>query len=141
MSRLEVSWIMALPRLRVVRYGCVGLAVSVFYSLLVCALVRFLIPTTASIGAFVVTLPLGYLGHGRISFSDSAYDSFQPLRFALTTASSFAVSVGGMYWITDVLGHSYLLGIAWNWMVIPLMNFTTYLFWVFRRVRNRGMSV
>lgn len=126
---------------RMLRYGGVGLAISVFYSLAVIAFVRLLhpiSPTMASIVAFVVTLPLSYLAHGRISFGDRPYDAFQPLRFAFSTVTSFAVAVGGMYWIADVMGYNYLLGIAWNWMIIPAMNFTTYMFWVFRDTRTKG---
>jgi hypothetical protein len=40
-----------------------------------------------------------------------------------------------MYWITEIADRSYLLGIAWNWLMIPAMNFFTYLFWVFRTAR------
>jgi len=128
---------------RVLRYGCAGVAVSVFYSLVVIAGVRFLhpiSPTVASIVAFVITLPVGYFMHSRVSFSDRPYDSFQPLRFAVTTTASFIVAVGGMYWITEIADRSYLLGIAWNWAMIPAMNFLTYMFWVFRAARNKNRN-
>jgi putative flippase GtrA len=121
---------------RVGRYGCVGLAVSLCYSLAVIACVHFIDPTTASIVAFIITLPIGYLAHRGITFSDSKHDAFQPLRFALTTATSFALAVGGMYWITQIGGRDYLLGIAWTWFVIPAMNFVLYLLWVFRVERT-----
>ena len=120
---------------RVQRYGCVGLAISLFYSVVVIACVHFvhsINPTIASIIAFIVTLPIGYLAHGNVSFFDRSYDAFEPLRFAVTTTTSFIVAVGGMYWITEISGQSYLLGIAWNWLIIPAMNFLIYLFWVFR---------
>ena len=120
---------------RVLRYGCVGLAISLLYSLAVIACVQMLhpiSPTMASIIAFIIILPASYLAHGRVSFSDRPYDNFQPLRFAFSTAASFIVAVGGMYWITEIADRSYLLGIAWNWAIIPTMNFLTYMFWVFR---------
>lgn len=124
---------------RVFVYGCVGVAVSVFYSLAVVACVTFvnpLSPTLASVFAFAVTLPVAYLAHGKVSFSDSPYDHFQPLRFVISTATSFILSTGGMYVITEVAGWSYLLGIAWNWLTIPAMNFISYMFWVFRTART-----
>ncbi len=128
---------------RMIRYGCVGLGISVFYSLAVVACVRglpSLSPTSASTLAFIITLPLSYLAHARVSFSDRPYDSFQPLRFAVSTGMSFTVAVGGMFVITDLLGHSYLWGIAWNWMIIPAMNFLTYMIWVFReRHEHKGI--
>jgi putative flippase GtrA len=125
---------------RVLRYGCAGIAISLLYSLAVIACVRVLhpiSPTIASIIAFIIIVPVAYLAHGRVSFSDRPYDTFQPLRFAVSTTASFTVAVGGMYWITEIAGHSYLLGIAWNWLMIPTMNFLTYMFWVFRAARNK----
>jgi putative flippase GtrA len=119
------------------RYGCVGLSLALLYSLTVIACVRFVDPTAASVIAFFVTLPIGYLAHNSISFYDSRNDAFQPLRFAVTTAASFVISVGGMYWITEVAGRSYLLGIAWNWLTIPAINFLIYLFWVFQVAGKR----
>jgi putative flippase GtrA len=131
----------AIPALlrRIVRYGCVGAAISVIYSLAVIAAVNVLRPigpTVASVLAFGIVQPLAWLAHRRISFGDRPYDTFQPLRFALTTTASFVVAVGGMYWITEIAGRSYLLGIAWNWLIIPAMNFGIYLVWVFRSRQN-----
>lgn len=126
---------------RVLIYGCVGLAVSLFYSLVVILLMQFpssVSPTVASIVAFIVTLPAAYLSHAKVSFSDRSFDSFQPLRFALTTAASFVVSTGGMYWITEVANRSYLLGIAWTWLMVPAMNLSIYMLWVFRTTRSTG---
>src|SRR5580658_5604079 len=123
---------------RLLRYGCVGVAVSVFYGLLVVACVAPPLaadPTLASVVAFVVTLPVGWFAHRAFSFADRPRDRFQPVRFAAATGSSFVTAVGGMYWITRIAGHSYLLGIAWNWMVIPASNFMLYLLWVFREGR------
>jgi len=128
-------------RVRIARYAIVGLTISVAYSLLVIALVHFippLGPTIASALAFVVILPFGYLSHNSVTFGDRLADRFQPARFAITTISSFLISVGGMYWITEVARQSYLLGIAWNWMVIPASNFLIYMFWVFRDARPAG---
>lgn len=134
----------AIPALlpRILRYGGVGLTISLIYSLAVIVAVNVLRPigpTMASVAAFGLVLPISWLAHGRISFGDRPRDAFQPLRFALTTTASFVIAVGGMYWITAIAGRSYLLGIAWNWAIIPAMNFTIYMVWVFRNVRNRGV--
>ena len=126
---------------RILRYGGVGLAVSVIYSLAVIAVVHILPPigpTMASVLAFGIVLPMSWLAHGRISFGDRPRDVFQPLRFVVTTTASFVIAVGGMYWITEIAGRSYLFGIAWNWAIIPAMNFTIYMVWVFRNARNTG---
>src|SRR4051812_41662514 len=123
------------------RYGCVGVAVSLLYSLAVVGCMWALnpiSPTVASVIAFLVTLPVSYLSHRRVSFPDRPYDSFQPLRFVFSTAVAFIVAVGGMYWITEIAGRSYLLGIVWTWLIVPAMNFLAYMFWVFRATRNKG---
>jgi putative flippase GtrA len=120
---------------RVLRYGGMGIAVSLIYSLAVIVCVRALdpiSPTVASILAFIIVLPVSWLAHGKVSFSDRPYDRFQPLRFAVSTSASFVVAIGGMYCITEVAGQSYLLGIAWNWLIIPAMNFLAYMLFVFR---------
>ena len=120
---------------RIMRYGVVGLAVSVAYSLAVVLVVqRFPThnPTWASSIAFVVIQPIAYLAHRSIAFFDAVRDPFQPLRFAVTTSSTFLIAIGGMYVVTEIFGRSYLLGIALNWALIPVTNFLIYLFWVFR---------
>jgi len=128
---------------RVLVYGCVGVAISLFYSFAVIAFVWLLhpiSPTIASTVAFVITVPAAYLAHSRITFPDSPNDTFQPLRFVLTTVASFVVSIGGMYWITEIAHRSYLLGIAWNWLIIPAMNLSVYMLWVFRTARDTGKN-
>ena len=124
---------------RVVRYGAVGLGVSLFYSFAVIACVHFwppIGPTLASVIAFTVTLPIAYIAHRNISFSDRRRDGSQPLRFAVTTAASFVLAVGGMYWITEIAGRNFLLGIAWTWLIIPAVNFIVYMLWVFRTTQT-----
>ena len=128
---------------RVGRYGCVGLAVSLFYSLAVIACVHFwpsIGPTLASAIAFIITVPIAYFAHRNISFFDSQRDAFEPLRFAVTTAASFVLAVGGMYWITEIAGREFLLGIAWNWLIIPVVNFVVYIVWVFRATRPARLA-
>ena len=124
---------------RVLRYGIVGLAVSIAYSVAVVLAVHLThSPTWASGIAFAWVLPIAYLAQRSIAFFDAAPDPFQPLRFAVSTASTFLIAVGGMYWVTEVLGRSYLLGIALNWALIPAVNFLIFFFWVFR-VRGSGI--
>jgi putative flippase GtrA len=120
---------------RVLRYGLVGLVISILYSILVIlAITRLHMrdATEASALAFAMVLPIAYLAHRYVTFSDAPRDPFQPWRFAVTTVSTFLVAIGGMYMVTDRLGHSYLVGIALNWVLIPAGNFLIYLVWVFR---------
>jgi putative flippase GtrA len=120
---------------RILRYGLVGVVGSIAYSLAVIGFVHRLPDhnaTWASVIAFAVMQPVAYLAHRSLTFVDALRDSFQPVRFAVTTTSTFVIAVGGMYAVTEILGHSYLIGIALNWALIPATNFLVYLFWVFR---------
>ncbi len=120
---------------RVMRYGIVGVTVASLYSLAVLVLVpliRPMVPTVASVMAFFLVLPVGYWLHRYYSFADRAGGEGQAWRFAVTNVTSFIVSVGGMYVITEIIRISYLFGIAWNWVAVPAINFGIYMFWVFR---------
>jgi putative flippase GtrA len=120
---------------RVLKYGAVGIVISVIYSLSVMLLVDRVGMTSATLAsalAFAAILPLAYAGHRRVTFCDAAHDPLASWRFAGTTTASFLIATGGMYLATGVLARSYLLGIALTWMLIPTMNFLVYLIWVFR---------
>lgn len=121
------------------RYGIVGISVSVLYSLTVIVLVSFLQllrPPIASVVAFFCVMPVGFLSHRHYSFASKEHPAGQVWRFVATNVSSFLVSVGGMYVVTDILQISYLFGIAWAWVAVPAVNFLIYLFWVFGRSAN-----
>lgn len=120
---------------RVLRYGVVGLVISILYSFaVVLAVAQFHTrnATEASALAFAVVLPIAYFAHRHVTFFDAERDPFQPVRFAVTTVSTFLIAIGGMYVVTHMLGHSYLVGIALNWALIPAGNFLIYMAWVFR---------
>jgi putative flippase GtrA len=132
------------PLRRIARYGFAGLAVSVFYSLLVAVLCVWsplrISPTLASVAAFFATLPVGWFAHSCWSFGDRQFERSQPVRFLVTNSVSFVTAVSGMYWITEIAGCSWLFGIAWNWAFIPVANYMIYLFWVFRDRPVSGRS-
>src|SRR5437763_1858426 len=92
------------PLQRLICYGGVGVAVSIFYSLVIILLVTGptrLNSTLASALGFPIALPVGWVLHRNISFGDRPYDQMQPLRFVVSTTATFALAVGGMYAITE----------------------------------------
>jgi len=120
---------------RVLRYGVVGVAVSILYGLFVMLLVDHIgmaSATLASALAFAAILPFTYAAHRRVTFSDAARDPLASLRFVGTTTASFLIATGGMYLTTGIFARSYLIGIALTWVLIPATNFLIYLIWVFR---------
>jgi putative flippase GtrA len=117
------------------RFGAVGLAVSVVYSALVVFLVESPIdisPVLASVIAFAVVVPISYLGHRRFSFRLEHDDWNQRLRFVLNVSLSFLLAAGGMHLIVNGLGWSYFFGIAWTWLIVPLINLILNIVLVFR---------
>ena len=119
----------------IIRYGMIGIAISIVYSAGVVFLVALMgseSATLASVLVFVAVAPIAYAAHRYVTFFDASRDAWQPLRYAVTTISSFLVTTAGMYVVTKVLGSSYLIGIALNWALIPAMNFAIYFIWVFR---------
>jgi putative flippase GtrA len=120
---------------RVVRYGVSGGSVAVVFSLAVVVLVRFapaVGPVGASMIAFCLVQPIGYVIHRSISYPDAMGDKFdRRLRFVLTNGAGFVIATGGMAMVTGVFHESYLWGIVLNWALIPAANFMIYLCWVF----------
>ena len=120
----------------VARFGLVGLVVSMIYSALVVILVESSVPVgavAASVIAFAFLVPLSYFGHRRFTFRAGHDDWGQRLRFSFTVVSSFLLATGGMHIIVNILDWSYLFGIAWTWLVVPVVNLALNLLIVFRR--------
>jgi hypothetical protein len=119
-----------------VRYGVSGGSVAVVFSLAVVVLVRFapaVGPVAASMIAFCLVQPIGYVVHRTISYPDARPGGTMDrrLRFVLTNVAGFVIATGGMAVITGIFHESYLWGIALNWALIPAANFMIYLCWVF----------
>jgi len=135
------------PVERIVRYGFSGVLISLAFSLGVIGFVYILPqigPVGASVLAFCVVQPIGYLIHRTLSFPDANLVATQTKasfgRFILTNLASLIVAAGGMALVTNVLRASYLWGIALNWVLIPSTNFLLYRFWVFKVRSQRGGS-
>jgi len=124
---------------RILRYGFAGGLVSAVFTCLVVALVH-LLPSIGAVGAsmlaFCLAQPAGYLLHRSITYPDAsqapAHKSGRVLRFLVTNALGLAVTSAAMALATHVYHASYLWGIALTWALIPAMNFVIYLTWVFK---------
>jgi putative flippase GtrA len=122
---------------RTARYGAVGICMASFYSILVIVFHEKagLDPDPASLLAFGIVLPFGYLGHWAITFQrrHRFLEGWQ--RFVVLNAISFTVAVPGMHLVTHVLGWTYLIGIAMAWVVSPAINYIVLQLWVFSHRR------
>lgn len=119
---------------RLLRYGGIGIAVSMLYSGLVFAAVEFFgvrSPTLASSIAFILVLPVSFFAHRKLSFHDAARDTRQSYRFAAVAIASFIVAVGGMQVMTETMNLHYAFGIIVAWVLVPVANFAINSLWVF----------
>ena len=133
------------PIERIARYGFSGVLVSLAFTLGVIGFVHIfpeIGPVGASILAFCVVQPIGYIIHRTLTFPDTDLVATPTRasvsRFILTNLTSLAIATGGMALVTNVLRASYLWGIALNWVLIPSTNFLLYRFWVFKIRSQRG---
>jgi putative flippase GtrA len=132
---------------RILRYGFAGGLISAVFTSLVVLLVHLLPalgPVGASMLAFCLTQPIGYMIHRSITYPDAgpaqAHKSGRWLRFLVTNVIGLTVSSGAMALATHVYHASYLWGIALTWALIPAMNFVIYLTWVFN-IRVSGQRI
>lgn len=124
----------ALPA-RVVRFGAVGVGNGLVYAGVVAALVHGagIAPTPASVAGYCASVPLGFVGHRRLSFRSNGRWTAEALRFVLIQAINLAITIVAMH------GATAWLRLAWGWgaaatvVLIPIANFLCLNFWVFRR--------
>src|SRR5271166_5961260 len=122
---------------RLLRYGGIGAAISLSYSFAVIACMQAARPISLTMASIVGLFSAGRLSRARQGLLfKPPLRYFRPLRFAFSTIASWVVAVGGMYWTAEIAGRGHLLGIAWNWLIIPTMNFLTYMVGVFRAARG-----
>ncbi len=119
---------------RVIRYLLVGGGVTLFYTLLTIALISWALPsspTLASAIASLVTLPVSFVVHRRVTYRDVSPEAAQWQRFAFVAAINFALNVGLMG-ASDRLGISYWAALAAGWILVPVANYVVTAIWVFR---------
>jgi putative flippase GtrA len=122
---------------RLLRYGVVGVGLALLYSLLTVLFheSRFLPdPTEASMLAFLLTAPVSFFAHSRITYADADRDHTQWRRFGISLLSGFVISVGAMKSV-DLLGKPYWIALVIGWFLVPAVNYVVNAIWVFR-VKN-----
>jgi len=119
---------------RLVRYFLAGTAVSIGYTLTIVALVDGFgaaSPETASAFSLVFWSVPSYLAHRSFTFRFAGGIGGSAARFLFVLVLKLLVSVGLMALITRVYGDSYLIGIALNWIALPLVAYVAMKAWVF----------
>jgi putative flippase GtrA len=119
---------------RPLRYLAAGIGVTAFYS----AQVAFFVmsglisdPTTATIIASLITAPVSFLIHARITYPDVPQNSAHLFRFLFITFASFLIVTISMR-LVDKSGLPFWVGLVVGWVLVPIANYLINTFWVFR---------
>jgi putative flippase GtrA len=122
---------------RVIRYVLVGAAMAGLYAGLTTWLFKggFISdPTLASAIASVISLPVSFLVHRRITYADVIGDREQWRRFAFIAATNFILSTGLMKLI-DHFHQPFWIAILLGFILVPCANYAINGLWVFRTRR------
>ena len=119
---------------RLVRFAGIGGVSSLVYVVVVALFVEFLSlePVSASILGYVISIPVGFLGHRRVTFRSDGHFSAELTRFIFLHCVNIAVSVTGMYGVVDWYGASYWFGSLFAVVFVPISSFIIMNQWVFR---------
>ena len=119
---------------KLLRYGGVGGVVTVLYSGLTGLFAELLNAPAifASIGAFLLVLPVAYWGHREVSFRGNARGDRQLRRFVITMSAAFLVSSLSVLVLVNCLGAHYGFALLVTMIMVPMVNFFTLDQWVFR---------
>ena len=120
---------------QLIRYGCVGAGLAVFYVALAWGLDAAIpaLPLWASSAtSLVVTIALQYVLHAALTFRSELADMNQAVRFAITTGNALVLST-----LATTLGQHWLslpsvVVFAALSLAIPAWNYLFFSLWVFR---------
>jgi putative flippase GtrA len=121
---------------QILRYGITGGFVTAVGVATYTLLVRTLgaPPIVANVGAYLVSMTLGYLLHGRFSFRDQGSGGASVKvggKFFITSGISFALNSFFVLLFTSVFHWSTLTPIAAMVFITPAICFVIYRKWVF----------
>jgi putative flippase GtrA len=120
---------------RAIRFCAIGLVNAAVFAGTTVIMVRVvgIAPTPASPVAYLVSAPVGFLGHRHITFLSAGHRGRQALRFATVQVINIAVTLSSMATAVDRLHLGYGWGVATAIVLVPLANFFLANFWIFRK--------
>jgi len=119
---------------RLGRFGAVGVAVALLNTALTVGFLQdHLIsdPAIAISIATLLTMPVSFLIHRRVTYADAPRCPRQWPRFVLLSLSSLACGAAAMK-TAEAMHASYWVGLAFAWFAIPAANYLINAFYVFR---------
>lgn len=142
MSHLGEAWRNTAAHFRIVRFVLVGAAASLVYLIVAVTLHRFLGADkfVSSFLAYLVGIPVSFLGHKRVTFRDDGPWSGQGARYVLLQAINIAVVLLAIY-VTQPLGDlGYWIGLVLSVVLMPVTSYLAMHFLIFIAARRRAMS-
>ncbi|HEY5126100.1 MAG TPA: GtrA family protein [Bradyrhizobium sp.] len=121
-------------QLKIVRYFFAGVVVSIGYTITVVVLVEYVgwtNPSLASATSFLVWTPISYYAHRDFTFGFEGGNSAASAKYVISFLLRFAASVVVVAVAVHLKWH-YIVGVFFNWGMLPLVNYFVLHFWVFR---------
>jgi putative flippase GtrA len=119
---------------RPIRFVLAGGFATLLYSGLTIGLVQSRMvpdPVHSSAIASVIAIPVSFLAHKVITFTDVRYEAGQWRRYLVLAAANLAVNVG-LVRLGQIAAVSYTVMIAVGWILVPTINYVINALWVFR---------
>ena len=115
------------------RYIGVGSAATILYLCLTTIAIEVLIwpELISSIAAFVLCLPLAYIGHRYGTFAAQGSHTVQVIRFVVSMTVTFVVSSLSVLVIVNYMQQHYSIALLVTVFFVPTTNFFLLKLWVF----------
>ncbi|MET0027708.1 MAG: GtrA family protein [Candidatus Thiodiazotropha sp.] len=130
----NVSSILRIFDVEIVRFGIVGVAASLthFVSVYLIVSVFGLQPILANIFAFLIAFGVSYIGHSLWTFSHKKHQHNKTVaRFLGVAIFSFALNEGGYYLLLEYTQLEYLVSLLIVLIIVPVITFILSKYWAF----------
>lgn len=133
MKRLKEAWRSSSSFFRVTRFVFVGAMASLIYLVVAATLHRYLgwEKFVSSFIAYVVAIPVSFLGHKRVTFRDKGEVNGQAVKFALLQAVNVSVILLAVYVTEPLANIGYWIGLFLGVVLMPVTSFLVMHFFIF----------
>ena len=131
-DRVVVFW-------RLVRYGIIGVGVTLVYAILTLVL-HYVAGTSTAVASFVghcCVAVLSFFGHRMFTFQDSGNIARSIPRFIGVNLLGNLVAVAVPWLVSDVLRYPAIVSIALVCLLVPTMNYLLLNIFVFHNARSK----
>lgn len=126
---------------KAIRFGLVGAVSGIIFGLAAAVLIDgFKIsPNISSVVAYIISMPVNFLGNRNFSFRSKGHIWGDALRFSGLHIANMAVTAGAMSTAVEMMKLHYLFGVLGAIVLVPVTNFILMNVWVFgKRASSLG---